>query len=141
MTNFLILIFHFERDRHGTSTNARQSLRLYRFHDYINAITNEHGFNELPFRYFAERDNRAIQYSCLPCEARSNGQTQQSMRDLFAELGRPAEFRVGVDAIVITRKLCKRHNIVLRNGPFFRDDLLPNVEFFKVESHISLLVF
>jgi hypothetical protein len=23
-----------------------------------------------------------------------------------------------VDAIVITRKLCKRHNIVLRNGPF-----------------------
>ena len=52
------------------------------FQIHVNRIADKDRLDELPFVHFAERNHRAVQDACLPGQARSDGQSQQSMRNL-----------------------------------------------------------
>src|SRR5687768_3618397 len=101
MADLLVLIFYFQRNGHRASADARQSLGFFYFQVYINRIADKHGLDELPLAYFTEGDHGAIQDACPPRQARSNGQSQQSVRNLLAKHGGLAELRIGMDAVVI----------------------------------------
>jgi hypothetical protein len=40
-----------------------------------------------------------------------------------------------MDTVVVAGQGGKSHDVVFRDGPFFRDHLLSDTEFFKVEAH------
>ena len=101
MANLIILIFDFQRDRHRTAADPRQSFGFLHFQFHVNRITDKNGFDELPFIDFPERDHRSVEDSRLPGKTGSDCQSQQPMSDLSAEYSCLAELRVGVNAVVI----------------------------------------
>src|SRR5690554_2413837 len=101
MADLLSLVFNLQRNGHGTSANARQSFGFPDLEDYIDRVSNEYRFDKLPFIYFTERHDRSIHNACLPCQSGCDGQSQQPVSNLLAEHGCLAEFRVGMDAVVV----------------------------------------
>jgi hypothetical protein len=57
------------------------------------------------------------------------------MRDLLAEGSGLAEFRIGVNAVVVPRQRGELHDVTFGDRPFFSPYLFTNLEFFKVSSH------